>query len=298
VVLKAVKGNAAFQPSPNPKGAFKKSLALAEAILVLATVKISAQDSGWQPVQDSTGKTLYKLERGWLTVILDDTLIRAKANECVEMVLQVNENLPENRNIRWLEIEGSHKQDSSGVIRYFEMMYDTTNRKIIASGDLFRDSMLYKAGIIHESAHAKFRGLPDSGRGLLAGLYKKMMKKAGLEPYLPYNKFALLSAWGIADNDSLIKIFDESNYFSRLPREAGHPFDNENELFASASVVLKYAPKQFLKNLEKLKVESAEKYELAREIARAVLLEWNDSRLFSAKLHKKLGLQHLMEKNY
>ena len=78
-----------------------------------------------------------------------------------------------------------------------------------------------------------------------------------------------------SDENKLFAIFDESNY-QNIPSEHGHPHADPQELFASASHVLKSFPLKFMQKASQLKPEEREKViEVAKFVVKRYLEHQN-----------------------
>lgn len=87
-------------------------------------------------------------------------------------------------------------------------------------------------------------------------------------------------------------LFDESQYMP-LPKEVGHPYEGPGELFASASVILRYFPKDFMKKASILSEEDrALVLGVARRVVNLYLQHPNCPKdFFDPKLIRYLGLK-------
>lgn len=108
-----------------------------------------------------------------------------------------------------------------------------------------------------------------------------------VELFFEFEKFGNMD-----EGDKLFGLFDESNYLD-VDSKMGHPYDSPRELFASASTILKFFPKEFMENVSKL---SEKEKELVIKVAHFVVKKYfkhpnYKKGIFDSKLLNYLNLE-------
>lgn len=152
----------------------------------------------------------------------------------------------------------------------------TFNRVAISSivfeKPLFKDEGLAK--VFHEQVHGVFEGVLNNEADqrlniVMFNAYAALVKAAGYE--LPMPSFSLLGPPAEIEKNSPFTLFDESTYTPPPPKgsisEYGHPYSSHNELFASASTVIRFFPQEFAERFRHL---DEKQQALARDVLAAV----------------------------
>ncbi|MFH1221543.1 MAG: hypothetical protein V1492_00485 [Candidatus Micrarchaeota archaeon] len=145
---------------------------------------------------------------------------------------------------------------------------------IVSSGNFNYSEMATRTAFWHEAAHLYWQ--------------------RGVEGYMPHFRneafeeiFNMLDVRG---SPSVFAVFDESNYPGA---GGGHPYDNADELFASASAVLKFFPKEFMEKVSRLRPnERKEAVQVANFVVRMYKQHPECPKdLFEPELLKFLGIE-------
>lgn len=155
-------------------------------------------------------------------------------------------------------------------------------------------SKRFQMMVFHECAHG-YDDVKKASSGAFGDVYRSMMDVSELP--LGIGKMAENDA-ALANrliNHPLILVFREGSYiynsdptYSNL--KAGHPFDDEKELFASSSTVLKYFPDKFFENAGILERHYPKFAREARQIATETVKLWGNDRIFDPSVYARLGL--------
>lgn len=150
----------------------------------------------------------------------------------------------------------------------------------------YHDTLLAVVSL-HEAAHAVFASHEDELGRKLAPLFRKARS-------MPNARFSGIRGKDAfkREYDPLFGLFDESRYFDFVPISKtapwgfGHPTDEPDELFASASTVLRHAPLEFMQRMRQTAASDSTRYNLALNIARTVLSAYkgHERRIFSRPL--------------
>jgi hypothetical protein len=178
---------------------------------------------------------------------------------------------------------------------------------------IMEDSILLPLTIFHEQAHAFYDFI---GIGQFQDTLKFLYKKASAIKVLKtipkyctckhpktkgYPRYIICSRCGkffrtreniyekyIDINHPVFSLFDESNYYTKLPWEWGHLYSDATELFASASSVLRYFCDEFINRLLKCFLNDKEYFKLSASIAVTILNCWNDYGIYDSEMYNKL----------
>ena len=156
------------------------------------------------------------------------------------------------------------------------------NAAIYGNMDALADSAYLRIGTFHESAHVKYA--TELGKGQLAMLdsaYALFMMNCKAQPGA--------DADGPMQAMRFYHLFKESNYFYAKGEKLGHPQDNCNELFASASTVMRFFPDKFMEGLLQLEKESPKRGAAARRIATVIASMYGGCRPFTEKITGTFG---------
>jgi len=219
-------------------------------------------------------------------------------------IAHVNKQLPLNKKINRLVAVRLSEGNSVDVINAF---FDPEqNRILVFFGGKKAGNEICENVAFHEAAHGYYHNGVNGEKKLRAvvqayaqlmlkyrqgELYETIRKADKLDlPTYFFENTPLKYGSTAGEIHPIARLFDESNYPELIDR-GGHPYDNSDELFASASSILKYAPSGFFAGVEKLKGEDPESAGLALQIARAIIEAWGDERIFPKSVYKKLGLE-------
>ena len=187
----------------------------------------------------------YVLSYGNVDVISEDSALGNRAMLIAKSASRINSLIASKRNRQVLF------ESKAGEAGYEPR--DSTIRMSIA------DSVDYPATISHEEAHAFFNEqISDSNAARMADVYYSMMGK--------FSQFRI----GSLKRQPLIMLFKESTYMGEKNANRGHPWSNEDELFASGTAVLLNFTDRFFEKLAELENADPESGKLAREIARTI----------------------------
>lgn len=172
-------------------------------------------------------------------------------------------------------------------------MYSSERKQVEITSTPFLKPLFESEGVIkvsHELVHAcmyifKDREDTTDRYHRLKKTYERFVKETGYT--LPMPSFGLFGPPETLENHPLFKIFDESYYVARSlgringedrlhPNRYGHPYNDHDELVASAMTVLRKFPELFLEEYEKL---STYHKNLVREEISAIfdMFAWADA---------------------
>lgn len=219
-----------------------------------------------------------------------------QARLVADVLAEINALLPEGSGVQRVEIAEGFSSDREGylghVVRIPSLYMDREE-----------DLLLFA---FHEAAHCLLeQGVSEKRKKELASLWKELVgtldmvlpgfgwKDGNVKSYDAATENMDDAEFERLENHPLIRLFDESGYVDS-DRDAGHPYDDYEELFASASNVMRNFPDEFAKRLGELKAGSPQQYQLAVKVASAVLFAWSDwstegASLFGKKLRDELG---------
>ncbi|MFH1442962.1 MAG: hypothetical protein ABIG96_02920 [Candidatus Micrarchaeota archaeon] len=153
--------------------------------------------------------------------------------------------------------------------------------KIRGGQAVFSTPNAHRISSFHEAAHALFAD---------DRLYKKneQFGQAFSNVFKHYKipETSEITKYNAAlENNPFFRIFDESHY-QNFGFPIGHPSHYPQELFASASAVMRHFPKHFLDNLELLGREDPKAHEIALDVTRKTLGFYGEAKMkvFSPKL--------------
>jgi len=134
--------------------------------------------------------------------------------------------------------------------------------------------------LFHEGAHIFYRyGVNRRDDEALGALYWKLMKNMDIPPYFPLPLEIAYSMGGYAE-DARLGLFHEKNYAGM--GNGGHAHNHHEELFASLSSILKFAPLDFMKNLNTLSEAHPDFYKLAMATVLQTVKCWRPAKVLSS----------------
>ena len=219
-----------------------------------------------------------------------------QARRVADVLRTINLLLPEGMGVQRVEIAAGFPTDREGYLNHVVRIPSIYMDK--------EDDLLLFA--FHEAAHCLLeQSVGEDRKKELASLWRELVDT--LEVPLPGYRWkdgSVKSYDAVTENMDddafekleglpLIRLFDESGYV-KSDRDAGHPYDDYEELFASASNVMRNFPEEFVKRLLELKAANPQEYRIAARVAAAVLSAWSEwdasgSDLFSQKIKDALG---------
>lgn len=133
--------------------------------------------------------------------------------------------------------------------------------------------------LFHEGAHIFYRyGVNRQDDITLGTLYWRLMKVIGIPPYFPFP--LEIGSMGDYVEDPRLGLFHEKNYAGM--GNGGHAHNNHEELFASLSSILKFAPLKFMENLNSLGVVHSDFQKLATRAAIQIIKCWRPAEVLSS----------------
>jgi hypothetical protein len=237
----------------------------------------------------------YIVRSGNTILLMDDGSLAAKARTLADDVESFNSAIRRGRKQTVVLIPSILPSEEAAAESNVEASFNPFDSTVTATKSLLDKPVFLAPTAFHEMAHSFYDiELADLGKehaGVLVENYVLMMRRTPCRPYPPLS----VPRSGL-ENHPLVSMFDESSYFLakgvQVDSAYGHPYDNDSELFASASSVLRFFPREFFARLLRLEKTDKRAAELARKIAIDVLRAYGSRPLFPAEAYTGLGLTH------
>ena len=182
-------------------------------------------------------------------------------------------------------------------------IWTVNNGTIYGSSKSFSDSTV-KYTLFHENAHIY---LEEQLKEVSQEMRKLHLRVSGGWEYKPNlmreTAEEANSRLKKPETPGLSNLFTESTYIKWralekgicIKSDVGHAGSNPDELFASASTILYFFPKDFFEFLDIIKKDSVKHpgyAQLAKEVARKVVSIYGENRIFSDEVYEKLNLNN------
>lgn len=206
----------------------------------------------------------YVVQIGQTKVMVEEPQFKQPAQLAALEIETIRKLLPGNH-IQLAVFRSFNHQDSFEIEMSLNMRYGSDS-VIYGTVGVLEDSILRLTKPFHEMAHAYFeRSLSKKCSVEIANLYARAIATTN---YRAYPNFSLLGPPNDIEKESIFSLFDESNYVTERVSISnyGHPYSNEEELFASASTVLRHFSADFTSKLAAMKAHNPRLGKLAEKI--------------------------------